>query len=150
RHPDRRTCPDRADAAALERYSDRVFLGYTHGAQPVSAGAGKRSRRGAPAARRIRPPRQPDRQRYPDGRRETEQLTPSFRGARAASEPGIWRTWREIPGSRLRAPRNDGVIIHISSVTVTGTWSEGRSQPRASRRIRKSLTASFSARDTQM
>ena len=39
---------------------------------------------------------------------------------------------------------------HTSSVTVTGTWSDGRSQPRASRRMRKSLTSSFSARDTQM
>ena len=48
------------------------------------------------------------------------------------------------------APRNDGEINHTSSVTVTGTWSDGRSQPRASRVMRKSLTPSFSARDTQM
>src|SRR6202051_990321 len=40
--------------------------------------------------------------------------------------------------------------LHTSSVTVTGTWSDGRCQPRASRAIVKSLTPSFSARDTQM
>src|SRR3569832_1232271 len=37
-----------------------------------------------------------------------------------------------------------------SSVTVTGTWSDGRSQALASRVIRKSLTRSFRARETQM
>ena len=85
-------------------------------AQPVSARAGKRSGRGAPAARRIRQPHQPDRQRYPDGGREAEHLSCSY----------------------------------TSSVTVTGTWSDGRCQPRASLVILKSLTASLSARDTQM
>src|SRR6266851_1913571 len=38
---------------------------------------------------------------------------------------------------------------HTSSVTVTGTWSDGRSQPRASRVILKSLTLSLRSRDTQ-
>ena len=41
-------------------------------------------------------------------------------------------------------------LRYTSSVTVTGTWSDGRSQPRASRVILKSLTPSFSARETQM
>ena len=49
--------------------------------------------------------------------------------------------------SRTPSP---AVRAHTSSVTVTGTWSDGRSQPRASRVMRKSLTPSFSARDTQM
>jgi CRP-like cAMP-binding protein len=40
--------------------------------------------------------------------------------------------------------------IYTSSVTVTGTWSDGRSQPRASLVIRKSLTLSCRARDIQM
>ncbi len=87
-------------------------------AQPVSARAGKRSRRRAPAARRLCQPLQPARQRHPDGGRQAEHLA--------------------------------GDSAQTSSVTVTGTWSDGRSQPRASRRILKSLTASFSARDTQM
>ena len=42
------------------------------------------------------------------------------------------------------------VVTHTSSITVTGTWSDGRSQPRASRVMRKSLTPSCSARETQM
>ncbi len=39
------------------------------------------------------------------------------------------------------APRRNE--LYTSSVTVTGTWSDGRSQPRASRVIRKSLTPSL-------
>src|SRR3954447_1546765 len=31
----------------------------------------------------------------------------SFRTAREADRSGIWKFWREIPGSRWRAPRND-------------------------------------------
>ena len=61
---------------AMRRPVDRdragIFLGDPRRAQPVSARAGKRSRRGAPAARRIRQPHQPDRQRHPDGRRQAE------------------------------------------------------------------------------
>ncbi len=63
----------------------------------------------------------------------------------------------EVIGTRFQvrvfdAPRNDGIGIsyHTSSVTVTGTWSDGRSQPRASRVILKSLTLSLRERDTQM
>jgi hypothetical protein len=40
--------------------------------------------------------------------------------------------------------------LYTSSVTVTGTWSDGRCQPRASRVILKSRMPSLSARDTQM
>ena len=82
------------------RGRDRTFHRDPGRAQPVSARARKRSRRGAPAARRTRHPHQPARQRHFDGRRQAEYL----------------------------------IANHTSSVTVTGTWSDGRSQPRASRR----------------
>ena len=50
----------------------------------------------------------------------------------------------------LTRPDQKRTTAHTSSVTVTGTWSDGRSQPRAARRIWKSLIPSFSARETQM
>ena len=46
--------------------------------------------------------------------------------------------------------RDDTESFYTSSVTVTGTWSDGRGQPRASREILKSLMPSLRARDTQM
>ena len=107
---DRRACAGGADAATLHRGRAGVFFGDPGRAQPVSAGAGERSRRGAPASRRIRQPHQPDRQRNPDGGK--------------ADSAASYKPIRSSPR------------IYISSVTVTGTWSDGRSQPRASRVIR--------------
>ena len=61
---------------AMKRPSTAIALGTflrdPYRAQPVPARAGERPRRRAPPARRIRHPHQPDRQRYPDGRREAE------------------------------------------------------------------------------
>src|SRR5487761_2150192 len=74
---------DDGDAAALQRDCAGTFIGDPGRAQPVSTRAGKRSRRGASATRRIRQPNQPDRQRYPDGGREAEYLAkrrPDSRG----------------------------------------------------------------------
>ena len=73
-HLDRRTRAGGADEAASERDCTGILLRYPHYAQPVSTGAGKRSRRGGAAARRVRRPLEPDRQRYLDRGREAERL----------------------------------------------------------------------------
>ncbi len=58
----------------VDRDRDGKFDRDPHRAQPVPARAGKRSRRGAAAARRVRRAHQPARERHPDGRREAEHL----------------------------------------------------------------------------
>ena len=84
-------------------------------------------------------------------RRNRSDRTPDPHLSCAGSDPRIQRSLQRAWFAGAE-PGNDAGVRrpHTSSVAVTGTWSDGRNQPREWRSTRMSLTRSASAGATQM
>ena len=117
RHAARRAGADHRNQAAGDRDGARAVDRDPHSAQPVPENARRLSGRGAYACA-IRS-------------RRGRSSAPIGRDARPTCAGACWSASAEHRPDQPAAAASS-IADQTSSVTVTGTWSDGRSQPRAS------------------
>ena len=137
----------RARARALDRAADSPL--------PVRSDAGQFSRGGAQAARNSGGTTGSSDARdfqcaRGAGRARTEITGRHALRPRAGLEPAHQRLPRKTSEAEIIAAEPRALGRHSSSVAVTGTWSEGRNQPRKCLSTRTPVSRSASAGATQM